>query len=99
MQLDNLQINNDGEITMSTALALWTEKIWKRNWQFATPGGRVAGGRVVAVGPWGTMGMRDFEGSWCLSLFSQSKLMMAGLGRRGFVQSSRGTTFLQTLPS
>jgi len=37
MQLDDLQINNNGKITMSTALALWTEKRWKRNRQFTTP--------------------------------------------------------------
>lgn len=61
MQLDNLQINNDGKMTVSTVLAFWTEKTWKRNCQFATPGGRVAGGRAVVVGPWGSMGKREFE--------------------------------------
>lgn len=46
MQLDNLQMNNYGKITKSTALALQTEKGWKRNWQFAalvTEGGRQRG--------------------------------------------------------
>lgn len=36
MQLDNLQINNDGKNTMSVALAHWIEKSWKRNQQFGT---------------------------------------------------------------
>lgn len=57
MQLDNLQINNDGKITISTALALWTEKSWKRNWQFATP---VAEGGCQSSGG-GTLGHHGHE--------------------------------------
>lgn len=43
---------------MSTALALWTDKSWKRNWQLLLWLQR-ASGRAVVVGPWGTLDMGD----------------------------------------
>lgn len=96
MQLDNLQINSDGKITVSTSLAHQVEKSWKRDQQFAAVviGG---GGSRRVVGGWNTMGTRGLDRN-CLGLFGQAQVLMAELGRRVSCKAPAGARYSKHFP-
>lgn len=96
MQLDNLQINSDGKITVSTSLAHQVEKSWKRDQQFAAVviGG---GGSRRVVGGWNTMGTRGLDRN-CLGLFGQAQVLMAELGRTVSCKAPAGARYSKHFP-